>query len=135
MKQPTFGNTARNFLSVFAGAAAGIACFMYFFTVSLFGWTDGGTKEEIARVEYTFMLFLLMMMAISSFVAGYVTARIATRKLAYAGATGVLLIIILLLAGDAFVSRLVDILFIAVFSLTGGWMASLRKGVKKHSAI
>lgn len=125
-------NTISNFLSIVAGVAAGIVVFIllaiFFFSIGMLLWTDGGTKEEIANVERNLLISIVLMIILSGLIAGFTTSLISIqRNLLFAIITGITLIIAsIVISGFQFtyygVIETTSSILILLCSFVGGWI-------------
>src|SRR5688572_5896402 len=95
----------RNILSVATGVVAGTITFillaLFFFSIGMLMWTDGGSKEEIARTEFNIVISILLIIIIGSLLSGLITSVISSRKdLKLSAITGIILVIISILLAN-----------------------------------
>lgn len=120
----------RNFLSVVAGVLTGAALFMVAgFVLLLIGFSgmqrdmdDGDIAKAVNRIS----LFFLAAIFICSFLGGYVTARISTRRDRVHGAiTGVVMAILLAYISDFSFEKEVLINYVLTIggAMLGAWVA------------
>jgi FtsH-binding integral membrane protein len=66
-------------LSVVAGIAGAVAAFfiliLFFFATGLFGWSDGGEKDFLKRLEFTTNLTLVVSIIIALFIGIFVIVK------------------------------------------------------------
>jgi hypothetical protein len=127
----------KTILSVLGGTttaiAAGLILLLLFIASGLFGWTDGG--EYAKRLEITTTISLILSITISSFLGGYVTARISSYKdKVDIILTAFVLLAIIIIANDFDFSSyfLEDFLYLAavpVFVLIGGLVGLRQKKI------
>ena len=111
--------------TVIGAVATAIACFTIlglFFAVSGYlGWPGGGRNEETEPIDKTIIPGIVLMMAICSGMAGMIASLLSPRKrVLHAILTGAVLIMILLLTGNPFLSLPLDMLIIVFFTVAGG---------------
>jgi uncharacterized protein YacL len=95
----------RNILSVVTGVVAGTIAFillaLFFFSIGMLMWTDGGSKEEIARTEFNIVISILLILIIGSLLSGIITSIISSRNdIKLSIITGIILVIITILLAN-----------------------------------
>jgi hypothetical protein len=132
----------RNIASVFAGIAVGFLAFLclglFFMMIGWFGWTDGGSPEELRTLENRSGLSLLMMTIAGSLIAGFMTVLIAVSdKLLYATVTGIIIVLLWFASfnfsfDDLEKEGLVSMILTLPCSIFGGWLRLQKKTKPEH---
>ncbi len=135
MSERSVTEILKNILSVIAGVGAGI---LVFFAIGLFlffsgiGWRD---KEYIRSVDTYWFIGQILMILLSTVIAGVTTARISSRKnFLYPLITGISLLLLLMLLNDFefdFRNFATGIAYLVVIPLTLGGAFMIMRSLKK----